>query len=304
MNYLGIEIGGTKIQVRVEDEHKTLLDLVRFEAPPTADQIRQQLAQVIGQLQQHKPFEAAGVGFGGPIDYRTGQIWQSFHVGGWHHFPLTDWLQELIHCPVYADNDANIAALGEALRGAGRPYDQVYYVTEGSGVGSGYVRAGEIIHGQIPGEWELGHLRIDTNGTPLQDVASGWGIDQRIRQGLADNPNSVLTSLAQRDSGHEARHLTQALDQHDPFAQQIFTDTDQPLAWAFSHVMHLVHPQVLILGGGVSKLGERFRQAIEAQTTKFVIDAFQPLPPILLAELGEQVVPIGAIEWAKYNRHV
>ncbi|GAB3766861.1 ROK family protein [Spirosoma pomorum] len=301
MNYLGIEIGGTKIQVRAEDDRGQLLALERFNAYPTAVQIRQQLTDVIQQIRQQIQLDAVGIGFGGPVDYRTGQICQSFHVDGWHDFSLTDWLQEITQCPVYADNDANVAALGEAMRGAGRSHQQVYYVTVGSGVGSGYVRMGEVIHGRTPGEWEIGHLRLDLTGTTLQDVASGWGVDERIRQALPKNPDSVLSQAVQQDPGHEARHLGAALDQGDAFAEQILAGTVQPLAWAFSHVMHLVHPDVLILGGGVSNLGERFRQAIEEQITHYVMPAFHPLPPILLSELGEQVVPIGAIEWAKYN---
>lgn len=301
MNYLGIEIGGTKIQVRAEDECGQLLALERFNAYPTAAQIRQQLTDVIQQFQQQIRFDAVGVGFGGPVDYRTGQICQSFHVDGWHEFSLTDWLSNLTNCPVYADNDANVATLGEAMRGAGRSYEQVYYVTIGSGVGSGYVRTGEVIHGRTPGEWEIGHLQLDPAGTTLQAVASGWGVDERIRQALPHFPDSILSQAAQQDPGHEARHLGAALAQGDAFAEQILADTVQPLAWAFSHVMHLVHPDVLILGGGVTNLGECLRQAIEERVARYVMPAFHPLPPILLSELGEQVVPIGAIEWAKYN---
>lgn len=301
MNYLGIEIGGTKIQVRAENERGQLLALERFNASSTADQIRQQLTDVIQQFRQQIKFDAAGVGFGGPVDYRTGQICQSFHVDGWHQFSLTNWLRDITQCPVYADNDANVATLGEAMRGAGRFYQQVYYVTIGSGVGSGYVRTGEVIHGRTPGEWEIGHLQLDPAGTTLQSVASGWGVDERIRLALPLHPDSVLSQAVQQDPGHEARHLGAALAGGDAFAEQILADTVQPLAWAFSHVMHLVHPDVLILGGGVTNLGERLRSAIEQRVTQYVMPAFHPLPPILLSELGEQVVPIGAIEWAKYN---
>ena len=299
MNYLGLEIGGTKIQLRAENEQGELLWQERFAAGSNARQIRQQIERIIRQRGPDAPLHAVGVGFGGPINYQTGRISQSFHVEGWQEFGLTHWLKTRLDCPVYADNDANVAALGEALRGVGHPFQQVYYVTIGSGVGSGYVRDGAILHGRPPGEWEIGHLRLDQQGTSLQSVASGWGIDERIRRQAVHHPASTLARQASRDPGFEARHLGFALDQHDAFAGHILAETVRALAWALSHVIHLVHPQVLVLGGGVTGLGERFRLAIEQSLSAYVMPSFQPLPPLLLSGLGEQVVPIGAIELAK-----
>ena len=299
MNYLGIEIGGTKIQLRAENELGDLLWQERFKALPTATQIRHQVEKIIRVHGSDVSLDAVGIGFGGPINRQTGRVSQSFHVDDWHDFMLTDWLETITNCPVFADNDANVAALGEACRGAGQCHRHVYYVTIGSGVGSGYIRDGAIQHGRPPGEWEIGHLRLDHRGTSLQSVASGWGIDERIRQQAANYPTSILTQVVRDDPGFEARHLGKALELNDAFAGTILGETVRALAWAFSHVIHLVHPDVLVLGGGVTGLGERFRIAIEQALPAYVIMAFQPLPPVLLSGLGEQVVPIGAIELAK-----
>src|SRR5690606_39919207 len=97
----------------------------------------------------------------------------------------------------------------------------------------------------------------------LHAFASGWGIDQRRRKSMEIYPTSRVTRIAKEDPGNEARHLDAALNAGDPFAQSIYEDTVKYLAWAFSHVVHLIHPDAFVIGGGVTKLGERLRRSIQ-----------------------------------------
>ena len=137
--------------------------------------------------------QAVGVGFGGPVDWQTGRIARSHQIEGWADFNLVNWLRSIVNKPTFVDNDANVAALGEAFRGAGIGSNPVFYVTLGSGVGGGLIVNGQIYHGAKPGESEVGHLRLDRQGTTLESRCSGWAVDAKIRQLISTEPASILS---------------------------------------------------------------------------------------------------------------
>src|ERR1051326_711843 len=182
-HYLGIESGGTKLQI-VTGDNKEIQERRRFEVDRTrgGSGIREQIERVIGNLCSVSQPKAIAVGFGGPVDWKTGRICRSHQIEGWSGFELGHWLQRLTDRPVRLDNDANLAALGEATRGAGIGFNPVFYVTLGSGVGGGLVVDGKIFHGALPGEAEIGHVRLDREGTTVEARCSGWAIDAKIRQ--------------------------------------------------------------------------------------------------------------------------
>jgi len=238
------------------------------------------------------------VGFGGPVDWQTGKICRSHQVAGWSDFDLANWLRQLAGAPAVVDNDANVGALGEALGGAGVGFSRVFYVTLGSGVGGGMVTDGRIYHGAKPGESEIGHIRLDRAGTTLESRCSGWAVDARIRELKAKEPHSLLARLSVQTTGGEARHLATAWQQGDPAAKRLLQETAEDLAFGLSHVVHLFHPEIIILGGGLAAVGEPLRVSVEAGLRCFAMEAFAPGPNIALAALGEDAVPIGALKLA------
>ena len=141
MTHIGIEIGGTKIQIVAGSADGTFLERHRLAADRARGGagIREQIAAVVPGLMARHRIASVGVGFGGPVDPKTGQICCSHQVPGWHDFPLGDWVRELTGVPVAVENDANVAALGEALRGAGQGFGCVFWINMGSGVGGGMV---------------------------------------------------------------------------------------------------------------------------------------------------------------------
>src|SRR6185503_4160020 len=207
--FIGVEIGGTKLQVVVGDESAAILERERrvVDRAKKSRGIRQQLEGALeGLLARCKP-SAIGVGFGGPVDWRNGRIARSHHVEGWSGFGLSDWLHSLARVPVRVDNDANVAALGEASRGAGTGFDPVFYVTLGSGVGGGLVVEGAIYHGAKPGESELGHVRLDRDGTIVEDRCSGWAVDAKIRRLKESGNRGALCRALGGERGGESKHL-------------------------------------------------------------------------------------------------
>jgi glucokinase len=292
MRLAGIEIGGTKLQIVVGDETGKISDRYShiIEARQGASVIRRLVEQ---DLRTFGKVDAIGVGFGGPVNRISGEIWTSYHVDGWTGFNLLTWLRELTGAFVTIDNDANVAALGEATVGAGRQHNIVLYVTVGSGIGSGLTIYGEIYHGQLGGEMEFGHVRLDRSGRTVQDACSGWAVNAKVMD--ATVMSEPLAMFSKQYPGAEAKALLPAIDAGDAAAMEIINATASDLAFGLSHAVHLLHPDTVIIGGGLSLIGEMWRSKIEQHLRLFLMDAFQPGPVIQLSRLGEDVVPVGAL---------
>jgi glucokinase len=295
--YVGIEIGGTKLQMVAGEGSGRIVERRRF----TVDRaqggpgIRKQIESALPELIRLCDPAAVAVGFGGPVDWRTGHVARSHQIEGWSGFALGAWLETLSGKRVLTDNDANLGALGEAVCGAGVGCNPVFYVTLGSGVGGGLVVDGRVYHGARPGESELGHVRLDRQGTIVEARCSGWAVDAKIRRLKESGSTGLLAQRAGNARGGEAVHLTEALNAGDPEARRVLDETAQDLAFALSHVTHLFHPEVVVLGGGLSLLGEPLRAAVAQALPGWVMEVFAGGPQLRLAALGEDAVPVGCL---------
>jgi len=295
--YLGVEIGGTKLQVVVGTGDGTILERFResVDRERGAEGILESIRRAwAGFKQDHSPV-AAGIGFGGPVDRGAGTIAKSYHIDGWDGFNLCEWFEELTGIPAFIENDANAAALAEACCGAGRMFKNVFYTTLGSGMGGGMVQEGLLYHGAVPGEAEIGQTCFSIAGENAETHCSGWSLDRRIRAYIVRVPESPLAALIGGQEGCEARFLLQAIEAGDEGARALFETLVQSIAFTQSHIVHLFHPDVLIYGGGLSLMGEPLREGIERHLTKYITQALQPGPVLKLAELGEDVVGLGAL---------
>jgi glucokinase len=293
---LGIEIGGTKLQLVWGNAEIGIRERRTFKVDSGAGAlgIRSRIESALRDPSLPHP-QAVGIGFGGPVDWRTGQVCCSHQIEGWSEFDLGSWITHCTGAPVRVDNDANTAALAEALLGSGKDRDPVFYVTLGSGVGGGLAAGQRVFHGQLPGEAEIGHLRLDRNGTTVEDRCSGWAVNQAIQGAVRENPQCLLAALVTQDPGHEARHLGPALAANDPLAERILTDLATDLTFALSHVTHLMHPEIIVLGGGLSLVGDPLRAAVADRLPSAIMEAFRPGPTIALSQLAEDAVPTGAL---------
>lgn len=294
---LGIEIGGTKLQIVAGDETGRIQMRRRFNVARAegAEGIRRQLAAALPELVRELKPSGVGVGFGGPVDGGSGRIARSHQVEGWSGFDLAGWLREITGVPVTVENDSNAAALAEATCGAGAGSNPVFYFNLGSGVGGGLIVNGRIYHGHPPGEAEFGHLRLDRTGVTVEDRCSGWAVDKRIRQLKTAGGRGALCDALPEQPGGESKFLPQALAAGDLQAQELVREVAADLGFALSHVVHLFHPEVIVLGGGLSLIGEPLRAAVAAELPRHVMEVFHGGPPIKLASVGEDVVPVGVL---------
>lgn len=302
---LGIEIGGTKLQSAVVTADGVVLcrRSDRIDPAAAAAGIRESLARQIGELVAEPlppglELAAVGIGFGGPVDRTSGVVATSFQVAGWGRFPLVEWVRRqlpgsLADLPVAIENDANAAALAEALVGAGAGSRVVFYTNAGSGIGAGLVVAGDLYYGRDRGEMELGHLRLDPSGGILESLAAGWAIDRRVRERVELEPGGSLGRAA-AGASPSARLLPAAIAAGDAAAVGILAEAAGHYAHALSHVVHLLDPDVIVLGGGVAGIGPPWRDAVASRLEPLLMETMRPAPPVRLAALGEDVVPVGA----------
>lgn len=297
--YLGIEIGGTKIQLCVTDREFNILECLNFLVGESKENsvILEGLESRITTLVSKYTVESIGVGFGGPVNYTTGEIYQSFHVQGWNNINLKKWIEDLTEIPTFVDNDANIAALGEATLGAGGEYSRVFYITLGSGVGGGYVVDGQLYHGAEPTECEIGHVRLSkTEGDIVESSCSGWALNNKLETYIAKDPSSILNRLTRTKKIDCSKCLMEAISEGDAGAKQVLDETIDNLAFGLSHVIHLFNPEIIVIGGGLSNLGIYLTSTLEAFLPNYLMATMKDkLPVIQLTKLKEMAVPYGAV---------
>jgi glucokinase len=277
--FLGLEMGGTKLQLVAGSARGEITRRWRHsvDREAGASGIREQITKWLPEAVAEWDPRAVGIGFGGPVDWRGGCIARSHQISGWSGVPLAEWA---------VDNDANVAALGEAHCGNGRGAGTVFYITLGSGVGGGLVVDGRIYHGARPGESEIGHLRLDKSGTLVEERCSGWAVDRRVREAIALHPGSPLALSAGEARSGEARFLAAALEEGDAVAKAILSELADNL---------VMHPERVVIGGGLALMGEPLRSAVAEAMKAYLMEAFHPGPAVFLAGLREDAVPVGAL---------
>src|SRR5690606_17806260 len=153
-------------------------------------------------------------------------------------------------------------------------------------------------HGAKNSEQEFGHIRLDKSGRTVEQACAGWAVDEKIRKHAHEYPDSLLAELTRGLTRGEARVLLQALERDDSAARDILAVTTDDLSFGLSHVVHLMNPQTIILGGGLSLIGEPLRARIAQKLPSYLMDVLRPGPRIQLSALKEDAVPVGALALA------
>ena len=310
--YLGIEIGGTKLQAALGDGEGTLTHLERVPAKSSGgrEAICHQIIEIIDATLASAGLTRAdikriGIGFGGPVDPSAGIVCTSHQVDGWDNFPIVSWLRESVGIPVVLGNDSDMAGLAEANFGAGRGKNRVAYMNIGSGIGGAIVIDGRVYMSQGAGASEIGHLRIRPShpGAPwqtLEDVASGWNMATAAKRASEHDPEGHLAKLVDGQTSRITTHtLIKALQVRDPAAVDIWLRAIEHLGVAIANVITLLRPEIFAVGGGVSLAGDILFEPLKREVAKQVFAPFADSYVIVPAALGEDVVIHGALKLAR-----
>ena len=303
----GIDLGGTTVQIAYFDETGNMLD--QWEIPTvTADGGKQILPDIAASIRSfieaYQINEAAilglGIGVPGPVDGK-GVVNKCVNLG-WGVFNIAEELSALTGFPVKAGNDANVAALGECWKGGGQGARDMVMATLGTGVGGGIVINGRVIAGFHGAGGEIGHITMDPTETEVcgcgkfgcaEQYCSATGVVRMAKRYLAshDTP-SVL-----RDGKFECKDVFAAAANGDEAANEILEQVYEILGRFLASIACVADPEVIVLGGGVSKAGQPLIDGATKYFHKYAFHACRSTR-ITLATLGNDAGAYGAFKLA------
>ena len=316
--YLGIEIGGTKLQLGVgrgDGSEFVALERRDVQISGGGAGIREQIRTVGRELVTKHRVQRIGYGFGGPVLGAQGIVQTSHQVAGWDRFPLVAWTQQELGVPTTLGNDCDVACLAEACFGAGRDARSVFYVTVGTGIGGGLVFDRKIHGTDRPAAAEIGHLRPGLAAVlskqTVESQAAGPGLaaaaQSNLRRRVANSEASHdIQDLLDRCGGTIESLTTKSVGEAAIAGNRLALDeyvvATRVLGWAMAQVITIVAPEAVIVGVGVSLVGEEvffapLRSAVHEYVFPPLANSFRLLP----AALGESVVVHGALALARLS---
>lgn len=262
---IGVDIGGTKIEVAHVDEKGRVGRLIHRSTPvkdgPAA--VEAEILSAIKELRAHfkEPPIGIGVGMAGQIEAETGTVIFAPNLF-WHNVPLQQDLKSALNLPVIVVDDVRAATLGEWTFGAGRGCDDLVCVFVGTGIGGGIVSGGSLLSGHSNTAGEVGHMRIAMGGPPchchgkgcLEAIAGGWAIAKRAQDAVKKNPKAGAYLLSKESQSLEtisAKTVFQGFHHGDPLSKQIVSEVREALIAGGIILVNALNPQRLIFGGGI-----------------------------------------------------
>ena len=309
MVYIGIDVGGTGIQMGVVDEKGQIIAkgaIVTRTDIPFEDQVKAMADCALETLEKsgHTLIELASIGIGIPgiADQKTGVVPFCTNLG-WKNVPLRETFQKYINKPIFIDNDATVAGLAESVAGVSANTDSSVFLTLGTGVGAGIVIRGKVWSGFHGVGSEVGHMIMEIDGEPcscgnrgcLERYTSATAIIRMAREAVAKHPDSLIMSLCGGDpSLINAKMVFDAAREGDEQGLKVFRRYARYLGQAIATIVNFFDPEVIVLGGGVSKAGKFLLDAVREEAPKYCIYKSMPISRIELAELGPDAGIIGA----------
>lgn len=301
---LGVEMGATHVAVALTDLRGHVLDWEHRSHPVRTDPegTRRLVAELCEaglatRRRAAKRLVGVGVAVPSPVDPLHPFSLSEVVLPVWKGQSGLESLGERFGVPVMVDNDANLGALAEYWWGAGLGVNDLAYVKVGTGVGSGHVIGGELYRGSTGFAGEIGHLSIDPNGEPcvcglrgcLATHVGSPSLVKRARTLLPEYPGSMLEGLEVTITSIEAAALAA-----DPLALRVTREAAEFLGVAVAGMLNLMNPSVVIVGGGITGLGDRFLEPLRETVRMRTRVSSAAGAAIVMSELGPQSVAVGA----------
>jgi glucokinase len=292
---LGLDIGGTKMAAGVVGTDGRVDGFVV--APTDAERGprdglerlfalgRSALTEAGAEVEQ---LAGIGIGCGGPLDPARGVLIAPLHLPGWTDVPITALAASAFVRPAVLENDATAAAAGEHLYGAGRGTLNMVYLTVSTGIGGGVVIDGRLFRGSTGNGGELGHVTVDWHGRRcrgcgrlgcLEAYASGTSIAERAREAGMDVATATDVAAAARDG--------------DAVATRVWEETCEALACGVTSLVNLFEPELVVIGGGVSRAGEQLVGPVRELVHEQAVDSRRKVG-VVQSALGDTVGVVGA----------
>lgn len=310
MYRIGVDLGGTNIATGILDENNKIIGRgkVKTRAPRPAaeifDSIKESVEMAIADAGiSIDDVKSIGIGTPGSVNKATGEIEFSNNLQ-FNNVPAKEMLEARLKKPVFLENDANCAALGEAVAGCGNGVKDFVAVTLGTGVGSGIIIDGKIIRGSNYCGGEMGHMVINVDGIQCncgrkgcwEKYASATALVSQAVEAMQNNKTSLLWKTCDGDLNKvEGKTIFDALDLGDATAKEVIDRYLYYVSVGIANIINAIQPEIICVGGGISGQGEKILRPIRAHITEERYSIHSTKQTIILpAKLGNDAGIIGA----------
>ncbi|MGE5402200.1 MAG: ROK family protein [Ignavibacteriales bacterium] len=300
---IGVDLGGTSIKVGVVSKEgklvkKVFVDTLASQGPKVVvNQIKKGIDLVIGDYKK----EVGGIGIGSPgvVSMKKGTVENPPNLPGWTKVPLGKLIEKEFNIRTVVENDANAAAVGELIFGAGKNFSDFVMVTLGTGVGGGIIIDGKLYRGEKGAAGELGHMTIDYNGPKcncgsygcIETYVGNNYLVERVNKELQSGKATKIYDLLDNNLNNlTPKVVFDAAQLGDEFAKSVIVETGSYLGYALTSVINLLDIDKILIGGGVAGFGvllfDSIRDTIRQRVLKPLAPRIKVLPAKLKNEAG------------------
>lgn len=295
---VAVDLGGTKTAIALVNQSLTITNLKTIPTPKEKEEL---LSTLVKEIKLFKDYQGVGVAVAGAVD-AAGQIVASPNI------PLADinlksFLEKQLKTKVAVDNDANLAALGEKLKGTARQFNNFILLTLGTGIGGGIFVNGQLYRGSYGAAGEIGHMVLQADGPQcscgrlgcFEALASGTALEREGHLLVKTNPNSFLAAAVQKNEQKlDGKLLAKVALQGDKDTIALWQKVGYFLGLGIGSLINIFNPEAIVLSGGLMDAQELFLKKAKEVTARTVIDKRTQSTPIIKGELGEKAGLIGA----------
>ncbi len=307
--YIGIDIGGTKTAVMLIDIDGNISDRMQFSTLTGKGGWQKSIKvmkEQVARLTKQAKVESIGVSCGGPLNSRKGIILSPPNLPGWDQVPITDIFSEAFGIPTYLENDANAGALAEWLYGAGKGYNNVIFLTFGTGLGAGLILNGKLYNGTNDYGGEAGHIRLAPEGPigyhkrgSFEGFCSGTGLAQMMSvelMFLAEEEGRKAVSERYKVPGDvTGKDVVEWAKKGDPLALQVVEKSGRYLGMGLSILIDILNPEVIVIGSMGVRLGNLLFDPAREVINKEALPGAAAVCKIVPAKLGEKIGDYAAL---------
>lgn len=299
LNYaIGVDLGGTKIKLGIVSSEGRIIK--KLSIPTLADEgVDKSISQIkkgIATLLKGNKKSVTGIGIGAPgvVSLKKGTVENPPNLPGWGKVHLGKIINKEFSLPTFVENDANAAAIGELIYGAGKNLNSFIMVTLGTGVGGGIIYNKKLFRGELGGAGEIGHITLDINGPKckcgsygcLEAYLGNNYIIQNVKQQLKENPNSLIFELIDNNLKNlSPRIIHEASLLKDEFSINVINDLGEKLGYGLASIVNLFDISNIVIGGGVSGFGRPLLKTTKSAVKSRVLKSLKPRIKVLQASL-------------------
>ena len=311
---IGVDLGGTNVKVGIVSQNGKIIKKVSVEtkAQGGPEKVIQQIKKGIDEVLNKNELRIHGIGIGSPgtVSTKKGTVEDPPNLPGWEKVNLGKIIQKEFKIDVKVENDANAAAIGEMIFGAGKSYESFVMVTLGTGVGGGIIYNRKLFRGEFGAAGEIGHISIDINGPQCKCGSFGCVetylgnsyIVKRVQTELENNQSSKIWQLINNDLNLLTPIIIQtALEQGDEYAKGVVQSLGKYLGTALASVGNCLDNGTFIIGGGVGGFGTPLFNSVKETISARVLKPLRKRIKVLPAKLKNDAGIKGASALAFYK---